>query len=58
MRNLLARLKEPSSWAGLSSLFAIVSAILPAQYQVYAQALAGGAAAIAVKLPEQTVAPK
>lgn len=53
MKNLLSRLKEPSSWAGISSLFAIVSALLPVQYQVYAQALAGGAAAVAVKLPEQ-----
>lgn len=49
----MQRLKEGSTWAGFGTLLGLASAFVPPQYQIFVQALAAGAASIAVKLPEQ-----
>lgn len=49
---IIARLREPSTWAGISML--AVAAGLPSDIvSVWAQALAAVFAALAVSLPEQ-----
>lgn len=48
----MQRLKEGSTWAGLATLLGLAAAFVPPQYTVVVQALAAGAAGVAVKLPE------
>ncbi len=57
MQAILARLREPSSLAGLSVLAAMFGADL-VQSQAIAQAVAGIAAAAAVFVPESKPAAK
>jgi len=51
MKNVLKRLKEPSTWAGLAG-FAVLFGVDPIKANVIAQAVGGVAAALAVVLPE------
>lgn len=46
------RIKEPSTWAGLGLFFQVLKAFFP-QHAMYADALTGGAAAVAAALPER-----
>ena len=52
MYKLFSRLKEPSTWAGLSAL-AILFGVNPDTASVVAQAVGAVAGAVAVLLPER-----
>ncbi|MGH6982430.1 MAG: hypothetical protein ACREFC_14610 [Stellaceae bacterium] len=50
---LLARAKEPSSYAGLASLLSAAGiAVAPAEWQAIVGVLTSGAALLAIVLPE------
>lgn len=52
IRTIVARLREPSTWAGISML--AVAAGLPSEFVgAWSQALAALFAAVAISLPEQ-----
>ena len=54
--SILDRLKEPSTWAGIAGL-AMVAGLSMETYELYATAITGVAALLAVILKEQTGAP-
>lgn len=58
MKTLLARLQEPSTYAGLAALLGLVGINLPdAKFQSIAHAVAAVAGALAIFLGESNVPP-
>jgi hypothetical protein len=58
MKTLLARLQEPSTYAGLSALLAMAGVQIPdAKYQAIVHAVAAVAGAVAMFLGEKPSAP-
>lgn len=54
MQTILARLREPSSWAGIAALVGIFGIkIAPEQLQAIIALLSAGAGAAAVFMPER-----
>ncbi|WP_314434601.1 hypothetical protein [Massilia timonae] len=51
MKNVLKRLKEPSTWAGIAGL-AVLFGVDPIKANVVVEAVAAVAAGLAVLLPE------
>jgi len=58
MKTLLARLQEPSTYAGLSALFGLAGVQIPdAKYQAIVHAVAALAGALAIFLGENNAPP-
>ena len=58
MKSLLARLQEPSTYAGLSALLGLAGVQIPdAKYQAIVHAIAAIAGAVAIFLGENNVPP-
>lgn len=53
MKNLLARLKEPSSWAGFGLIASLVFKVPQSTVEVVTQAAVAVVGALAVLLPEK-----
>ncbi len=52
MTKLINRLKEPSTYAGLSGMAALGFGVAPEEFKIYAGALAGAFAFLAIILKE------
>ncbi|MGH6988825.1 MAG: hypothetical protein ACREFD_17355 [Stellaceae bacterium] len=58
LQYLLARAKEPSSYAGFATLFGMLGiSVTPAEWQAIVAILTAGAGLIAILLPELGVKP-
>ena len=54
--NSMERLKEPSTWAGVSAFLAALAGVLPGYYAIGALVLSAAASSLAVRLPEGVTA--
>ena len=52
MVNSMERFKEASTWAGVAAFLGALAGVLPGVYGLAALALAAGASALAVRIPE------